>query len=126
MNTVFAFYSATNWSNMGTYRSTPSNRMPIPKDKPAGRAVAVLPNGKRVAIRTKSDRTAARKMTAFLMKPVVKEVPVETTWKFRFIKKSLTLNGKSVTRKVCKLTGSNGVVKFFVTKKAATAWVAAQ
>jgi hypothetical protein len=110
--------STTNWDRMGLYKNFASNAQ-NPRN---GVPVVIGKGGARIIARTKSDREIAKKAVAWLnRKPVVVEPKV--TYRVRLVKARIkTLSGKTLNR-ICKVTGSDGVKKVFVTKKAALAWV---
>jgi hypothetical protein len=112
--------STTNWDRMGFYKNLPANTETVRK---AGAVYVVLPGGKRVLARTSEERRILRRSVNSLRapKPVVEVKKV--TYRVRLVKARIkTLSGKVLNR-ICKVTGSDGVKKVFVTKKAALAWV---
>ena len=112
--------STTNWDRMGFYKNLPANTETVRK---AGGVYVVLPGGKRVLTRTESERASIRKALNDMRvkKPVVVEPKV--TYRVRLVKAKLKVSGGKVLNRICKVTGSNGVKKVFVTKKAALAWI---
>lgn len=113
----------TNWSNFGIYKQIPANTETVRK---AGAVYVVLPGGKRVLARTKSTRASLRKALSDMRvkKPVVVEPKV--TYRVRLVKARIKTAGGKTLNRVCKVKGSNGVQKLFVTKKAAMAWIKKQ
>ena len=113
----------TNWSNFGIYKQIPANTETVRK---AGAVYVVLPGGKRVLARTKSTRASLRKALSDMRvkKPVVVEPKV--TYRVRLVKARIKTVGGKVLNRVCKVKGSDGTQKIFITKKAAQAWIKAQ
>ena len=113
----------TNWSNFGIYKQIPANTETVRK---AGAVFVVLPGGKRVLARTKSTRASLRKALSDMRvkKPVVVEPKV--TYRVRLVKARIKTVGGKVLNRVCKVKGSDGTQKIFITKKAAQAWIKAQ
>jgi len=114
----------TNWDRFGLYNQIPANKERV---RSAGAVYVVLPTGKRVLARTAEDRKILRRAVNSLRKPVEVTIqPKPITYKVRLVKARIkVLSGKTLNR-VCKVTGSDGTKKIFVTKKAALAWVASQ
>ena len=113
----------TNWSNFGIYKHVPAN---TEKVKSAGAVFVVLPGGKRVLARTEEDRRILRRSVNSLRKVEVKAEPKPVTYRVKLVKARIkTLDGKVINR-VCKVVGTDGTKKIFVTKKAALAWVKKQ
>jgi len=113
----------TNWSNFGIYKHVPAN---TEKVKSAGGVFVVLPNGKRVLARTEEDRRILRRSVNSLRKVEVKAEPKPVTFRVKLVKARIkTLDGRVINR-VCKVVGTDGTKKVFVTKKAALAWVKKQ
>lgn len=120
--------ATTNWSNFGIYRvSRKALNADTHRVQTAGKPVFVSAKGLRLTARTKSVEPAIRSAIKWHggVKPVVAVEPVK--WTLRLVKNHAlrTADGK-VVRRVCKVRGSNGVQKVFITKKAAAAWVAKQ
>lgn len=119
-NTIKTSPTTTNWSNFGIHKQIPAN---VGRQKKAGKVFVILPNGKRILARTNEDRQILRRAVNSLRTPVVKVVEPKVTYKVRLVKARIkTLGGKTLNR-VCKVKGSDGTQKIFVTKKAALAWV---
>ena len=113
----------TNWSNFGIYKHVPANTEKVRK---SGGVFVVLPNGKSVLARTKEDRRILRRSVNSLRKVEVKAEPKPVTFKVKLVKARIkTLDGRVINR-VCKVVGTDGTKKIFVTKKAALAWVKKQ
>ena len=113
----------TNWSNFGIYKHVPAN---TEKVKSAGAVFVVLPGGKRVLARTTEDRRILRRSVNSLRKVEVKAEPKPVTYRVKLVKARIkTLDGRVINR-VCKVVGTDGTKKIFVTKKAALAWVKKQ
>ena len=113
----------TNWSNFGIYKHVPANTEKVRK---SGGVFVVLPNGKSVLARTKEDRRILRRSVNSLRKVEVKSEPKPVTFKVKLVKARIkTLDGRVINR-VCKVVGTDGTKKIFVTKKAALAWVKKQ
>lgn len=120
--------STTNWSNFGIYRvSRKALNADTYRVKAAGKPVFVSAKGLRLTATTKAIEPAIRSAIKWHggPKPVVAVAPIK--WSVRLVKKHTlrTAEGK-VVRRVCKVRGSNGVQKVFLTKKAAEAWIAKQ
>lgn len=111
--------STTNWDRMGLYKNIASNA----RNPRNGVPVVIGKGGVRIIARTKSDRAIAKKAVAWLnTKPAVVETkPV--TYKVRLVKAKLKVSGGKVLNRICKVKGSDGTQKVFVTKKAAQAWI---
>lgn len=117
-------FNTTNWSNFGVYKHLPANTERV---KAAGKVFVVLPNGKRVLTRTAEDRKILRRAVNSLRKvEVVTVQPKPVTYKVRLVKARIKVAGGKTLNRVCKVVGSDGTKKMFVTKKAAMAWVASQ
>ena len=113
----------TNWSNFGIYKHVPANTEKVRK---SGGVFVVLPGGKSVLARTKEDRRILRRSVNSLRKVEVKSEPKPVTYKVKLVKARIkTLDGRVINR-VCKVVGTDGTKKIFVTKKAALAWVKKQ
>ena len=113
--------NTTNWSNFGMYKHVPANKERV---RSAGAAYVVLPNGKRVLARTAEDRKILRRAVNSLRKvEVVTVQPKPVTYKVRLVKARIKVAGGKTLNRVCKVVGSDGTKKMFVTKKAAMAWV---
>ena len=123
MNTMTNSPKTTNWSNFGIYKHVPANRERV---KTAGNAFVVLPNGKRVLARTAEDRKILRRAVNSLRKPVVKAEPKPVTFRVKLVKARIKTTDGKVLNRICKVVGTDGTKKIFVTKKAALAWVASQ
>jgi hypothetical protein len=112
--------STTNWDRFGFYKDIPAATEKVRK---AGAVYVVLPNGKRIIARTKSDRTVLRRAVNSLRTPKVEVVEKPVKWTVRLVKARIKTVGGKVLNRICKVKGSNGVQKVFVTKKAALVWV---
>ena len=113
-------FNTTNWSNFGIYKHVPANTERV---RAAGAAYVVLPGGKRVLARTAEDRKILRRAVNSLRKVEVKVEPKPVTYKVRLVKARIKVAGGKTLNRVCKVVGSDGTKKMFVTKKAAMAWV---
>ena len=114
-------FKTTNWSNFGMYKHVPANKERV---RSAGAAYVVLPGGKRVLARTAEDRKILRRAVNSLRKvEVVTVQPKPVTYKVRLVKARIKVAGGKTLNRVCKVVGSDGTKKMFVTKKAALAWV---
>jgi len=113
----------TNWDRFGLYNQIPANKERV---RSAGAVYVVLPSGKRVLTRTAEDRRILRRSLNSLRAPKPEVVVEQVRWSVRLVKAKIkTTGGKNLSR-VCKVRGSNGVKKVFITKKAALAWIASQ
>ena len=111
--------STTNWDRFGFYKDIPANKERIRK---AGVPVVIGKGGVRIIARTKSDRAIAKKAVAWLnVKPVEVKKPV--TYKVKLVKARIKTTDGKVLNRICKVVGTDGTKKVFVTKKAALVWV---
>jgi hypothetical protein len=102
------------------YNNIPANTERVKK---AGKVFVILPNGKRVLARTEEDRKILRRAVNSLRKVEVKVEPKPVTYKVRLVKARIKVAGGKTLNRVCKVVGSDGTKKIFVTKKAALVWV---
>ena len=128
-NSTFAFYAGVNYSTFGLFKRTATSRIPVPKEPKAGVAVVVAtdPNGKmvRMPVRSKADREASKVVRKWLKPTTTSKVEKPETFSFTFVTKTLHTAAGNRRTKLCKVTSNRGMKKFFVTKKAAEAWVKA-
>jgi hypothetical protein len=114
-------FNTTNWDRFGIYNNIPANTERVKK---AGKVFVILPGGKRVLARTEEDRKILRRAVNSLRKvEVVSVQPKPVTYKVRLVKARIKVAGGKTLNRVCKVVGSDGTKKMFVTKKAAMAWV---